>query len=1088
MSGVASGDGGRPGSDPANDAGGGSRLTAVRRLGSWIARHRALAAFAAGILLTLAAVAIVGYFVLADQRRSARVLALALTQALNREVQIERVSDISPSRVVLHGLRLPAGSGWPMDLKAQSVEATGALLAATRGEAAPVRLLVTRPTVAIGGGGAGAAALDGLRQGLASFLETATPLDVAMTGGVITSGDAVAKDVTFDLTLRKGAKEAHGEIALRNRARDTFTLRLTARSEGDTVRLVLAGDGRVEPLTPWLPPTLVRAVGARPVDLRAQLGVEPGDRIAGRTSAELGDLVAIEGMLSLADGLLRLTGIRAAADLGFAGAVAGLPDPIQGRAELSDGELSWTPAKGGWPQARGVLRVPGTALPASTAGVDVRLRGLETPLALEPREGGAAVRGELKGERIELAGVALAPVATPWRVDLDAAGGVSKVELAGLTARALGAPIRATVAYDAVRARADARLEADGVPLHNLVRERWPGWLGPTDQLHAGGVRVVVAGLDPRGWSDGRVDAEVRTLALKQPQGEAAVDLGRVRATVQSGRATIGLEAQRLRGTLPRFDGLLPRVEGSAEVVRDGAGVSLARAALVARDGEGREMLQGDVRPTPGAAGPVRLTARLPALERLAPLWPSVPRQVTGSATIDLQAPDLGFDAYDGKVVLQVPGAELLGGRLSLRDVSVDVPLRRGKSAATAGPASGGSLAVGELIGYGVVLHDLTGRARIVDERLALDDLRYALYSGAGPGDARARDGPCRADGAWPAHGRERADRGVHGGLRDPWRHDDRSHAVRSSHALRGRPSGSGRRLSGTGGGHRHDRAPGPFPLVRGRRSERRREAGSREPPGLRLQVGRRDGPDGLRRHPGEREPPGAAAVRYLPATREGDQRARHADRFPGAAVPQPMRTREGSGLEGLRTRYWTGGARWVVPAMLAMFLGACVPVTVNITFPQEQLDAAARKIEDMPAQAATTPPPAPPAPAPGGGRTVDVTPRVETQSPEVIQANTSRRERRPAVREWKNRGCMGETNQGTLVARPGDGCGQEVATLIRAENADRRIIYDAFMKENNIPAADKPRVNSAFAKARQERSRPNDWVQLDNGEWVRKP
>jgi uncharacterized protein YdbL (DUF1318 family) len=178
------------------------------------------------------------------------------------------------------------------------------------------------------------------------------------------------------------------------------------------------------------------------------------------------------------------------------------------------------------------------------------------------------------------------------------------------------------------------------------------------------------------------------------------------------------------------------------------------------------------------------------------------------------------------------------------------------------------------------------------------------------------------------------------------------------------------------------------------------------------------------------------------------------------------------------------------------MLLAACVPVTVNITFPQEQLDAAARRIEDTTAQTAASSAPAParapaPAPAPSGGtsagRTVEVTPRIDTRSPEVVKASQSRRERRPELREWKNRGCMGETNQGTLVARPGEGCGPEVATLIRAENADRRIIYDAFMKDNNIPAGDRPRVQNAFAKARQERSRPNDWVQLEDGQWVRK-
>ena len=179
------------------------------------------------------------------------------------------------------------------------------------------------------------------------------------------------------------------------------------------------------------------------------------------------------------------------------------------------------------------------------------------------------------------------------------------------------------------------------------------------------------------------------------------------------------------------------------------------------------------------------------------------------------------------------------------------------------------------------------------------------------------------------------------------------------------------------------------------------------------------------------------------------------------------------------------------VLAMSVIGAAACVPVTVNITFPQEQLDTAARQIEDKTAQSGPTPAPSPaPAPPPAstsGGRTVDVRPTIDTRAPEVVNATQSRRQRRSALREWKTRGCVGETNQGTVVARPGEGCGAEAAALIRDENADRAIIYQAFMKENNIPAADRPRVQSAFAKARQERSRANDWVQLADGQWVRK-
>src|SRR3972149_649430 len=128
-------------------------------LSRWIRRHRVLAAFLAGVLLTLA--------VLADQRRSARALARGLSRALAREVRIERVTDIGTERVVMRGVELPREGGWPATVVAQRVEATGPLLAVARGAAAPLRLTVTRPTVEIGSeAGAGLAGLGTLADGV----------------------------------------------------------------------------------------------------------------------------------------------------------------------------------------------------------------------------------------------------------------------------------------------------------------------------------------------------------------------------------------------------------------------------------------------------------------------------------------------------------------------------------------------------------------------------------------------------------------------------------------------------------------------------------------------------------------------------------------------------------------------------------------------------------------------------------------------------------------------------------------------------------------------------------------------------------
>jgi len=186
-------------------------------------------------------------------------------------------------------------------------------------------------------------------------------------------------------------------------------------------------------------------------------------------------------------------------------------------------------------------------------------------------------------------------------------------------------------------------------------------------------------------------------------------------------------------------------------------------------------------------------------------------------------------------------------------------------------------------------------------------------------------------------------------------------------------------------------------------------------------------------------------------------------------------------------------------------FLAACVPVTVNITFPQEKLEGAAGQIEDM-VRSPENPKPQPePKKGPQGsildsfqaalapreavaqGRNVDVVPEIKTQTPELMKAIASRRDRFREIRAWKARGCLGETNQGMLESRPGQECSGDVARLIGVENADRQYIYDTLMKQNNIPAGDAPRVRAAFAKAKRDRAQPGDWVQQDNGQWAKK-
>ena len=187
----------------------------------------------------------------------------------------------------------------------------------------------------------------------------------------------------------------------------------------------------------------------------------------------------------------------------------------------------------------------------------------------------------------------------------------------------------------------------------------------------------------------------------------------------------------------------------------------------------------------------------------------------------------------------------------------------------------------------------------------------------------------------------------------------------------------------------------------------------------------------------------------------------------------------------------------------LGMALAACVPVTVNIHFPQEKLEGAAGSIEDM-VRGQGPPKPATLPPAPGSwlhqglaalgprlaaaqARPADVVPEIRVQTPELMKVIGSRRDRFPKIQGWKAKGCIGENNQGLLEARAGQGCSGEVSALIGAENRDRQFTYETLMQQNNIAPGDVARVRAAFAKANRDRAQPGEWIQQPSGQWTRR-
>lgn len=700
-------------------------------LSRWLRTHRALAAFAAGVLLTLAALAAVGYLVLSDQRRSARVLGLALSRALAREVRIERVTDLGTDRVVMRGVRLPRAGGWPADLAVERVEATGPLLAAVRGEPAPLRLTVTRPTVdlAAEGAGAGLALLDGAREAVAGFLAGSPLLDVTLTGGVARGPGG---EVAFDLVLSKGRGEARAEVTLRAAWGAPLVLTMDGRLDRETARLALVGRGGLAPLSAWLPDGGATSRGEGALDLRLDAELGPSAPAHARGHLALGDVVVAEGEATHGDGALRIVLSRAAADLAFVARAVGLGWEPSGRAELADVTATWRRGGGALPTVGAQVRVSPLALPAAALGVDVTAERLEGRLDLRPGAPGAVVEGAARAARLRAGELQIAPVQSRYRVSFDTGGGVARADLEDLVARVEGAALQGALGYDGGGRRIDARLGGEEVEAAGLVRRLAPGWLGPTDRLRLAGLRLTATGLDGRALGSGRATLEARALVLRRPDGELVAGRIALRADLARDAVALALEGQGIVGDLAAFRGAVPALAGSAELTRrsDG-GLQPARGALTARDGEGRELLVARLGPGPGA-GRLALSARLPDLSRLDGWWPDVARELNGSASLDVELAGPGLQGADGRLALTVPAAELLGGTVSLRDLAAELPVRRGSEHPGAPPW--GTIAIAELIAYGVVVRDLTTPARMWNGRLNLNDLAYALYSGEGRG------------------------------------------------------------------------------------------------------------------------------------------------------------------------------------------------------------------------------------------------------------------------------------------------------------------------------------------------------------------
>ena len=101
--------------------------------------------------------------------------------------------------------------------------------------------------------------------------------------------------------------------------------------------------------------------------------------------------------------------------------------------------------------------------------------------------------------------------------------------------------------------------------------------------------------------------------------------------------------------------------------------------------------------------------------------------------------------------------------------------------------------------------------------------------------------------------------------------------------------------------------------------------------------------------------------------------------------------------------------------------------------------------------------------------------------SPEVMAAVSSRRDRLGQLKTYKAQGLIGEDNQGHAAKLGG---GDEVQSLVEAENRDRETIYQAQLKEKGLPADAIGTIRAAFAEEQRNRAEPGEKIQQPSGEW----
>lgn len=207
---------------------------------------------------------------------------------------------------------------------------------------------------------------------------------------------------------------------------------------------------------------------------------------------------------------------------------------------------------------------------------------------------------------------------------------------------------------------------------------------------------------------------------------------------------------------------------------------------------------------------------------------------------------------------------------------------------------------------------------------------------------------------------------------------------------------------------------------------------------------------------------------------------------------------------------------RYHLPLLaLTLIVAGCV--TINLYFPEKEVEDLAQKIEQQVQEQAeageagtneATPPEQAPAPAGKGSsggplslldRLLGVTPAYaqavpepEVTNPAIRKIIDSRASRLADVNGYKSKGVIGENNRGALEVRDLDALSDlraraEVQKLVRAENTDREQLYKEIAAAKNIELSQLDKIRETYAETLRQNARPGDWIQLPDGSWKQK-